>query len=615
MKLRHYLRLATACLAVVFVGLLFSLAVPSAGYAQMIAGQVLDDATSAGIDGATVTFTNTNGVTATTTTGGGGYFMDTLASGTYQVKASLLPDYPQVLWPGMFDSSSGTYITHVVVPPGNFSVYIYLHHNTSATLTGTVTDAVSSDPIVGAQVIGTATSGGIDWSTTTDGSGAYSVHADAGNFNVVAQMWGYTTSTPVAVVLATGANTQDMSLSPLPTFAISGNVTGNPGGNIAGATVSINCSFTTDSAGHNLDAVTDAAGHYSIDVPEGSNNIVSASATGFIAQTHSGTVVASADQTVDFILLPTAADPTRMSGKILDCGGSGLAAKGTVYAYPVVSGLVVDAPVTMPVDSGNTFTYTGLPAGDYDLWFLPQDNTRFTPDYYSSPSCTGNWANATTITLAISQQLAGRDIRIQQVAIPSGPYSVFGTITVLIPSITEVPLDSVRVYARDSVGTLIAFATTDAQGNFTIANLPKATYHLSVDRIGYNVKIRDSVVHLTSTSPDSLAVKADVKMLKQGTTGIVDSPTDLPAALALHENYPNPFVGSTTVSFSTNHSGSVVIDVRDVLGRIVSTVVNGTLPQGEHIVEFNAANLPAGVYFTRLASAGRAVVKTMVVKR
>ena len=613
MKQLSNIQRTTATIAFVMTLCAWSLLSPAVANAQ-ISGMVMDDATGHGIVGATVTFTNTAGVTSTATSGSSGDFtITTLANGTYTVKAVLLPDYPELSWAGMFDSLAHAYVTTVTVPPGNSYVYIYLHRSVNSTLTGNVTDAVSLLPISGARVTGTATTGGNNWSVTTNGSGAYSTTAITGGYNVTVSKWGYTSSTPLAVTLATGANTQSFTLTALPTVTISGTVQGSPGGLLAGATVNVHSGLSGDSSGMTLTATTDASGNYSIIVPLGSDNLVSASATGYISQTYPTTVVASANMTVNFTLIQNPPEPTRVKGRILDCAGGNLYAPGTVYAYPVVGGIVQNTPVTAPVDSGNNYGFTGLAVGSYYLWFLPNDHLTYSPDYYSSPSCTGDWTHATAVGVAASQQISGLDINVQSLGVAAGPYLVMGTITVLLPAIREVPLDSVRVYARDSMGMLLAYATTDKNGHFSIANLPRGMYHLSVDRIGYKVVVKDSVVDLTSKT--KMTDTADFKVLEPGSTVGIATQTDLPTSLSLHENYPNPFVGSTTMSFATDHSGAVVLDVRDVLGRIVSTVINGTLPQGEHLVNFNGANLPAGVYFTRLASAGRAVVKTMVVRR
>jgi hypothetical protein len=63
--------------------------------------------------------------------------------------------------------------------------------------------------------------------------------------------------------------------------------------------------------------------------------------------------------------------------------------------------------------------------------------------------------------------------------------------------------------------------------------------------------------------------------------------------------YPNPVSASATIGFTLSHSGNVVIDVVDVLGRIVNTISSNILEPGEYQFEL-PAGLPNGVYSVRL---------------
>ena len=64
----------------------------------------------------------------------------------------------------------------------------------------------------------------------------------------------------------------------------------------------------------------------------------------------------------------------------------------------------------------------------------------------------------------------------------------------------------------------------------------------------------------------------------------------------LYQNYPNPFNPSTIINYAVKDVGLVRIKVCDILGSEVAALVNETKEAGYHSVEFNAANLPSGVY-------------------
>jgi Secretion system C-terminal sorting domain len=71
----------------------------------------------------------------------------------------------------------------------------------------------------------------------------------------------------------------------------------------------------------------------------------------------------------------------------------------------------------------------------------------------------------------------------------------------------------------------------------------------------------------------------------------------------LSQNYPNPFNPSTLIRYQVAHTGSVRLNVYDVLGREVATLVNDVKPAGFYSATFNGANILSGVYFYRLQTA------------
>jgi len=65
--------------------------------------------------------------------------------------------------------------------------------------------------------------------------------------------------------------------------------------------------------------------------------------------------------------------------------------------------------------------------------------------------------------------------------------------------------------------------------------------------------------------------------------------------------YPNPFNPSTQLSFTLPHAATVRLSVFDLQGKEVAKLVNGTFKEaGSHQVQFDAGNLPSGVYFYRI---------------
>lgn len=68
----------------------------------------------------------------------------------------------------------------------------------------------------------------------------------------------------------------------------------------------------------------------------------------------------------------------------------------------------------------------------------------------------------------------------------------------------------------------------------------------------------------------------------------------------LYQNYPNPFNPATKIKFQINDSKHTALNVYDMLGRKIVSLVNGYMTKGIYEVEFNAEDLPSGIYFYRL---------------
>jgi len=94
-------------------------------------------------------------------------------------------------------------------------------------------------------------------------------------------------------------------------------------------------------------------------------------------------------------------------------------------------------------------------------------------------------------------------------------------------------------------------------------------------------------------------------------TGIENENNTLPANYFLAQNYPNPFNPTTKIIYqipaSLNKSKGLILvtlKVFDILGNMITELINECQVEGYHSVEFNALNLPSGVYFYTLQVGG-----------
>ena len=90
---------------------------------------------------------------------------------------------------------------------------------------------------------------------------------------------------------------------------------------------------------------------------------------------------------------------------------------------------------------------------------------------------------------------------------------------------------------------------------------------------------------------------------------------ETPRELALHPNFPNPFSGSTTLSYTLPEATDVRLDVYDLLGRRVAVLAEGNQAAATHTVTFDGSGLASGVYLLRLQAGGAQRTRRMVVAR
>ena len=96
----------------------------------------------------------------------------------------------------------------------------------------------------------------------------------------------------------------------------------------------------------------------------------------------------------------------------------------------------------------------------------------------------------------------------------------------------------------------------------------------------------------------------------------IDNP-GIPDHFELSQNYPNPFNPTTTIKFSLAASERVRLDVFNILGQHVTTLVEGNLPAGEHLIEWDATDgtgrsIATGIYLYRLSTDRQTQTKKML---
>ncbi len=175
---------------------------------------------------------------------------------------------------------------------------------------------------------------------------------------------------------------------------------------------------------------------------------------------------------------------------------------------------------------------------------------------------------------------------------PNIRYRLFYTIT------ADAPQDP-----RDA--TEYSFGSTEGDGGandafgFTMSGLEPGTEY-TFYLYQYNIETQ-----MFSPSPAVGTVVSSGEATSIGNYG------EQPVRYALGQNYPNPFNPSTQIQFALPESGQVNLEVFNMMGQRVATLVNGSMNAGNHTVTFDAADLASGMYMYRLQAGNTVLTKKM----
>jgi len=130
---------------------------------------------------------------------------------------------------------------------------------------------------------------------------------------------------------------------------------------------------------------------------------------------------------------------------------------------------------------------------------------------------------------------------------------------------------------------------------------------LTISGLDYEKEYRYRVRSVNSVS------KSDWVFVDFTTVGMTTSNenSDIPNDFELGQNYPNPFNPTTSINYSLPQSSYVLLEVYDMMGQKISTLVDGVKSSGTHTITFNATNLSSGTYIYRITTGEFSETKTM----
>ena len=176
-----------------------------------------------------------------------------------------------------------------------------------------------------------------------------------------------------------------------------------------------------------------------------------------------------------------------------------------------------------------------------------------------------------------------------------------GTIAGIVRSNTNVPVRGATITCGDIV------ATTNDSGAYSM-QVEEGTYTLVASHPNYNTEtVENVIVYANQTTTQNFIMTAVDN----------DDNVQIPVATSLNGNYPNPFNPETTISFSLKEPANVSIEIYNVQGKLVRTLVNEERTAGNYTViwdgrDSGGRNVASGVYYYRMRAGKYSSTRKMI---
>jgi hypothetical protein len=161
-----------------------------------------------------------------------------------------------------------------------------------------------------------------------------------------------------------------------------------------------------------------------------------------------------------------------------------------------------------------------------------------------------------------------------------------------------------RLYSPFNWLTTETFSGIIAPGESETVNLTLSA--VDVETGDYN-----TVLLLRSNDPNNPVIEVPITAsIEMATSSEILS--DVPQKPTLSQNYPNPFNPTTNIEFTLNQASNVTLEVFNITGQKVATLVQDRMPAGSHQQRFDASGLASGIYMYRLQTGQYTMTRQMI---
>ena len=177
---------------------------------------------------------------------------------------------------------------------------------------------------------------------------------------------------------------------------------------------------------------------------------------------------------------------------------------------------------------------------------------------------------------------------------------------------------TILIYAKNNSDTLLAsglivfLSNTGAGSLGSVTDLGDGSYQATI-----TAPIADGTDTISASvvsGTDTVSIFEKAKVTYVNPVSVYDKPVS-PNDFYLYQNAPNPFNPSTRIKFQIAEIGYVSLKVFDAIGKEVAILVDEEKAAGKYEVEFDASEIPSGVYFYQLKAGSFVETKKMVLMK